>query len=186
MCPLPRWIAGAATVAMLAGHGRPLQAEPQANAGVLPGLCIRAAGDAGPACLALELQGDVMLGRESSADVGWGPQLAVGTHGGSDLRLRAGASVQLPLDRLQLVVTPGPYLRVGEETEPGLAARLFLGSRSYNHTGNYIAAFGLVAGFDAGFGQLGERSIVLGAHLDGMWLSLPLIALVSWLRGGGE
>lgn len=158
-------------------------AEPQANVGLLPGMCLRTGDEAGPACLAFEVQGDVMLGRESASDVGWGPALAVGTYGGDDVRLRTSAGVQLPLEPLQFVVTPGPYLRAAETLEFGAGVRLFVGSRSYNHTGNYIAVFGLVAGVDIGLGDNRERSFVLAAHLDGMWLSLPLVALASWLRG---
>jgi hypothetical protein len=123
-----------------------------------------------------------MFARSSARDVGWGPALEVGTVAFDDLRFRFGPQVQLPFDDLSVVLTPSGYLRIAHRGGSGVAARAFVGTRSYNYGGNYAAAFGVVGGVDWALAGHRERNVMVGLHIDGMWSAIPLIALVSWLR----
>ncbi len=157
-----------------------LRASPQLNTGVIPGVSADLAEPSG-AELWLSLRGDVMFGRASVNDIGYGPAVELSTASFDDVRASVGGSLQLPLAPLQLVVSGAPYIRLGPRGDVGASSRVFIGSRSYNHSGSYVAAFGLSAGFDAGFGEASERRMLLAAHLDGMWLALPWVMLISWL-----
>ncbi len=157
-------------------------ARPQANVGVLPGVCGAFQESAGPVCFHGAVSADVMFGRDSARSWGIGPALQLATAGFDDVRLHVGGSLQVPLADLQLVVSPLPYYRFAPDAEFGAGLRAFIGSRSYNYTADYVAAFGLEAGLDWGFGAARERQVVIAAHLDGMWMAVPIIALVSWLR----
>ncbi len=167
---------GAAVVAVAVDAA----AEPQLNVGVLPGLCLELS-EPSDACFALAVRGDVMYGRQGIGDHGVGPALELGTMSFDDIRLAPGVSVQVPLGALQLVLSPGGFVRAADRWDVGPNLRAFIGSRSFNHSGSYVAAFGLSAGVDWGLRDVAERRFVIAAHLDGMWLALPWMALISWL-----
>jgi hypothetical protein len=180
------WLAALGVAVFGALASSSAAAAPQANIGLLPGLCARARTANSEACFSGALHADVMFGRERANSLGYGPWMQVGTAGFEDLRLYAGGAVQLPVAPVQLVLSGAPYHRIGEVSEPGLGARLFVGSRSYNYGGSYIAVFGLTGGIDWGFGDLKERNVLVAAHLDGMWLAIPVMVLVSWIRGPSD
>jgi len=138
------------------------------------------------------LRGDVLFGRSTSSDFGVGPYLEVSTHAFDEVQFGGGISTLLPITQaLPLVVSAGGYGRYGGRfgsepyaLEPGVAGALFFGSRSYNYHAGYVIAAGLLAQFRYGLGASGETSIVVGAQLDLVALSLPFQLLVNALRGG--
>jgi len=83
-----------------------------------------------------------------------------------------------------LGLSAGAYARKSElGWEPGLAARLFFGSRSYNFHSSYGIATGLLAGVDYGLGDSKEILIVIALQLDGLLTTLPFVAAYEWVRG---
>lgn len=149
----------------------------------------------------LGLHGDVLFGRERNSDFGLGPYAEVLTNGFDEIQFGGGVSGLLPiLDTFPLVLSLGGYGRaasgygrgpivVGRETgelelEPGLAAQLFFGSRSYNFHAPYVMTAGLIGQMRYGLGPSRETSIVVGAQVDVAILSLPFVFLINAMRGG--
>ncbi|UQA61487.1 hypothetical protein [Polyangium aurulentum] len=138
------------------------------------------------------LRGDVLFGRGTSTDFGVGPYLEVSTLAFDEIQFGGGISTLFPVTQaLPLVVSAGGYGRYGGRfgsepyaLEPGVAGALFFGSRSYNYHAGYVMAAGLLAQFRYGLGASGETSIIVGAQLDLVALSLPFQLLVNALRGG--
>lgn len=129
------------------------------------------------------LRGDVLWGRRSPFDWGFGPMFGVSTNHFRDLNLAAGGSLLIPVSEyLPFVVQAGPYLRKEDAWAPGVFASLFWGSRSFNYHGIYGMAGGLVAEARYGFGDTKERSIVLAAHLDLQAVALPVVLLINAFR----
>ncbi len=170
-------------VAFLVGAPSVSWAAPQVNAGWIPGVCALLGADPAKACFELSGHADVMFGRSSARDLGFGPSLEVGTVAFDDVRLRLGPQLQLPAGDLSVVLTPSGYWRFAADTGGGIAGRAFVGFRSYNYGGEYVVAFGVVGGGDYGLGELRERNLMIGLHLDGMWSAIPFLALASWLSG---
>lgn len=138
----------------------------------------------------LGLKGDVMFGRDDPWDFGVGPYLELGTFAFDELQLGAGASVHLPIhETFPFVASVGPYARYGDDPfglEPGIAAALFWGSRSYNFHDNYIMAVGLSVGYRASFGESKASALLVNAHVDLALLGLPFVALVGAIAGPSE
>lgn len=155
----------------------------QWHVGVLPGLGLEANGSTRFG-FSGALSGDVLFGQKRTGQWGFGPAVEIGTFAFDDLRLSSTLAVQLPTDPIQLGLSLGPQLQsVTDALNPAVAARAFLGYRSYNHTGSYATAFGLGAGLDQRLDGNNGSVWSVSLHLDGMWLSLPFVALASWLRG---
>ncbi len=156
----------------------PANSAPQINVAVQPGLAHL--DDSGLAFYGA-VAGDVLFTRARTLDAGVGPRLEVGTVAFDDLRLAAGPTLLLHLSPLEVQPSLSALLRVNDAAlSGGLSARVFVGVRPYNHTHPYGAAFGLSLGLDQLlYGAERERAIVLAAHLDAMWLSLPFLALAS-------
>jgi hypothetical protein len=131
------------------------------------------------------LRGDVLFGRSRDSDLGVGPAVELGTAAFSDVRLTLGPTVFLPIgDVLGLAATPALLARRDDGvTSLGASGRLFAGIRAMNHYGEYSMAGGLVLGFDRDLGDSGETAVVIAAHVDGLVLAVPVMLLVSWLRG---
>jgi len=134
----------------------------------------------------LGLRGDVMFGRKTPKDFGIGPYLEVATHAFDELQFGTGASLLLPITQaFPLVLSTGAYGRYAPKQglEPGIAAALFWGTRSYNFHGSYIMTAGLLTQFRYGLGPSGESSIIISAQIDLVALSLPFQLLINALRG---
>ena len=167
-------------------------AEPQVNTGLTIGGA--AAGVDGGFFeqpeFVLGLRGDVMFARDDPWDFGVGPYLEIGTFAFDELQFGGGASVHLPVhETFPLVASMGPYARHGDDDfglEPGIAAALFWGSRSYNFHENYIMAVGLSVGYRASFGESKESALLVTAHLDLAMLGLPFVALVGAIAGPSD
>ncbi len=135
----------------------------------------------------LGIRSDVLFGRSNVSSFGFGPYAEVATHAFDEIQFGAGAATLLPiLDGFPIVVSAGAYGRYARVIglEPGVAASLFWGPRSFNHHNAYNMAGGLLAQFRYGLGASGETSIVICAQLDVVALSLPVQFLVNALRGG--
>lgn len=135
----------------------------------------------------LGARGDVMFGRSNVSSFGAGPYAEVLTHDFNELQFGAGGATLLPIiDGFPLVFSLGAYGRYAPVVgiEPGVAASVFWGPRSYNHHGAYNMAGGLLAQFRYGFGDSGETSIIISAQLDVVALSLPIQFVVNAIRGG--
>lgn len=146
------------------------------NAGVVPGIDWRP-----DSKVAFDgaVVSDVLFGRTGDTTLGWGPRLELGTRAFDDLRLAAGLSVQLPTDPLAVVVSGHGLLQTNDgASHPGVGGRLFLGVRPYNYYGWYGAAAGLSIGVDHVF-SADVTTLVVAAHLDAMWLSLPGLVLAN-------
>jgi hypothetical protein len=187
-----RFARGASFVPLLAVLLKPAlcSAEPQATAG----LTIGAAG-AGKdrqiwdeTLFHLGVRGDVLFGRSKASDFGFGPYLELSTHAFREVQFGGGLSLLLPVvEFLPIVVSVGAYGRKGDDAfgvEPGVAAELFWGTRSYNFHANYVMTAGLIAEMRYGLGDSRETSIVVGAQLDFVAMSLPVLFLINAIRGG--
>lgn len=161
-------------------------AEPQANIGLRPGVV--GVGDDqwwDRTRFHLGLHGDVVYGRKRNTDFGAGPYAELLTQA-SSLQGGAGLTIHVPTHSyVPLLVSAGAYERWHPDAgwSPGLAAQLFVGSRSYNYHSTYVMAGGLVAQVRYGVGAVEERSIVIAAHLDGQVLSLPFLLVYEALSG---
>jgi hypothetical protein len=161
-------------------------AQPQWNVGVLPGVCVSAAGDefARSTRLYGAVRADLLLGRRGSDDFGYGPFVDVGTLAFSELRTGGGGSALLPVwHGYPLVLSVGAYARhASARWEPGLASWVFVGARGHNYHSSYSPALGVSIGYQQGLGETREHAAILAAHLDGMLLALPAIVGYEWLR----
>ncbi|MCC6551503.1 MAG: hypothetical protein IT372_00600, partial [Polyangiaceae bacterium] len=173
-------LALAAIPALLAASGA-ARAEPQWTAGLTAGAAGVAVDRAfwDRTVFHLGLRGDVLFGRDENADVGAGPYAELLTHAFDEVQLGAGGSLLLPvLDSLPIVLSAGAYARKGDDdfgVEPGLAAALFWGSRSYNFHSDYVMSGGLLAEMRLGLGESKETSIVVGAQLDLALMAMPIV-----------
>lgn len=199
--PLFRRAVAVLAGALVAAYAAPAQAEPQATVG----LTVGAAG-AGlyrsiwqSTAFHLGIHGDVLFGRSSNADFGIGPYAEILTNGFDEIQFGGGLSGLLPVfDTFPIVISAGAYGRQasrppellpaveGFGLEPGLAAELFFGSRSYNFHAPYVMTAGLIAQMRYGLGPSRETSIVLGAQVDFAILSLPFVLLINAARGGSS
>jgi hypothetical protein len=201
----PQFVRAAAAVvgALVLAPSAAAQADPQATVG----LTVGAAG-AGlnrsiwqGTAFHLGIHGDVLFGRERNSDFGIGPYAEVLTNGFDEIQFGGGVSGLLPiLNTFPLVLSLGGYGRAAGgygrgpiifggatgviELEPGLAAELFFGSRSYNFHAPYVMTAGLIGQMRYGLGPTRETSIVVGAQVDFAILSLPFVFLINAIRGG--
>lgn len=128
------------------------------------------------------LVGAAMFGAPNSSASSFGPRVEVGTFAFDTLRFALGPSIHVPVEPLAL----GFAVHVSGNNDSdglgvGIGARGFLGFRPYNHYGPYAATGGITLGVDQWFG-LGP-SFMVGAQLDAMWLSIPVLALAELFRG---
>lgn len=128
------------------------------------------------------LYGDVLLGRQSSNDIGVGPYFTVTTEAFSDLRLSAGPTLLVPVSSLVTQWSLGPYAVVTSPHASGVHGQLFIGGRSYNHYAPYSSAIGLVLGVDYGLGARHELVTSAAVALDLAYLALPFLFLYGSLQ----
>lgn len=125
--------------------------------------------------------GAAMFGEPRSSAWTLGPRLEVGTFAFDTLRVALGPSLHIPIEPFAL----GVALHIAGNSERtgvalGVGARGFLGFRPYNHYGPYAATGGITLGLDHWLGV--GPSFTLGAQLDAMWLSLPILAIGELFR----
>jgi hypothetical protein len=160
-------------------------ARPEWHVGLQPALALDAPhGELRPAFLPSATL-DFTFGRERAGQVGWGPLVELGSWAFNDVRATALGQLIAPLDALDLGVAAGPQWQFGSPGGAAIAGRAFFGYRAFNHTSPYGTGFGVFAGLDLPLHQAPPTGLV-GLHLDGMWASLPFLALASWIRGAPE
>ncbi|KYF62823.1 hypothetical protein [Sorangium cellulosum] len=178
----------AALLGIVLAHGT-ARAEPQASVGVTLGVA-----GAGldrhlwdTTLFHAGMRGDVLFGRAANDELGVGPYVELLTHAFDEIQLGAGISALAPiLDVFPLVVSTGLYGRWSEDAEgpePGVAAALFWGGRSYNFHSSYSMSTGLLAQMRIGLGASKETSIVLAAQLDVALLGLPFVYAINAIKG---
>ncbi|WP_433930960.1 hypothetical protein AB3662_42925 [Sorangium cellulosum] len=178
----------AALLGIVLAHGT-ARAEPQASVGVTLGAA--GAGLDGhlwdTTLFHAGMRGDVLFGRAANDEFGVGPYAEVLTHAFDEIQLGAGISALAPvLELFPLVVSTGLYGRWSEDAEalePGVAAAVFWGARSYNFHSSYSASAGLLAQVRIGLGDSKETSVVLAAQLDVALLGLPFVYAINALKG---
>lgn len=170
-------------------------AKPQGNASIISGVCGSGSRSAlwERTCWYNALHADILFGRERNSDIGVGPYVEVATLGFEDLRLGGGGSLQLPIHHyVPAVLSLGGYAKyysfssdAGEEGrwEPGLAADLFVGARSFNFHSDYVMVGGLSLGARYGLGDSEEVSFIIAAQIDTAALWLPGLFIYQWLKG---
>ncbi|MFO0586294.1 MAG: hypothetical protein U0441_02080 [Polyangiaceae bacterium] len=147
----------------------------------------------------LGARGDMLFGRNGSNGFGVGPYLEVMTHDFGELQTGGGASVLFPVMELFPIVlsgggyvripwrsTPGPIAESKYGVEPGLAASIFLGTRSYNFSNSYEITVGLLGEARVGLGESHETSFVVAAQLDFAALWVPVVFIVHGLQESPE
>lgn len=147
----------------------------------------------------LGARGDVMFGRDGSKGFGAGPYAEVLTHDFGELQTGAGASLLLPVTELYpIVVSAGGYLRIPWQSgpgpladksygvEPGIAATIFFGTRSFNFHTSYELTVGLTGQARLGLGESRETSFVVAAQIDMAAIWVPIVFIVHGLQESPE
>lgn len=171
------------------GVPRSAHADPQGNVGLtIGGGAVGAEGRFWDhAEFHMGLHGDVMFARDDPWDFGVGPYLEIGTFAFDEFQFGGGPTFHIPVhETWPLVASLGAFGRIGDDDfglEPGLAAGLFWGSRSYNFHGDYIMAAGLSVGFRQVLGESRESTLLVAAHIDLLALGIPFVLLINALRG---
>jgi hypothetical protein len=168
------------------------RADPQATVGLVAGVAAR-----GQHSRVFEepafhggVHGDVLFGRASQTDFGVGPYVEVLTQQFDDFQMGGGASFLFPIfDSFPLVASVGGFMRVADDdfdVQPGIATTLFFGGRSFNYSGPYGMAFGLVAQARIGLDDRRQSSFVLAVQLDTAFLASPVLFLIEAIDGGSR
>ncbi len=180
-------LVGAALVLPRTAHAEEVgPTRTQVNAGLRGGLTGQGTGGAWPETLFfLGLSGDALFGRRSPRSFGFGPAIGASSSGFRDLTGTLGASLLLPVhDYLPFVLSAGPTVRHHETygNDAGAYASLFWGSRSFNYTGTWGLAGGIVLEGRKTFTNTADHALIVSAHIDLQILTLPAVFLLNALR----
>jgi hypothetical protein len=198
------WLSGGALLAALAiscASAPAFATSPQLGVGVTVGAA--GVGQQGHiwdhTVMHLGARGDVMFGRNGPGTFGMGPYVEVMTHDFGELQTGAGASLLIPvLELYPIVVSGGGYLRVPWQApggpladkhygvEPGVAATLFLGTRSFNYSNSYEITVGLIGQARFGLGESRETSFVVAAQLDMAAIWVPIVFIYHGVQESPE
>ncbi len=127
--------------------------------------------------LALGAHADVVFGRETFRDFGWGPHLGFSAPDLGEMQVDAGLSVLLPVgEAFPIVVSMGPWVGTGEG-QAGALGRVFWGARPVNAHAAYVTTIGVF--FEGKASLVGDRGADLSAGLaaDGFALLYPFVVL---------
>ncbi len=147
----------------------------------------------------LGARGDMMF-RNGSTTFGVGPYVELMTHDFGELQAGAGGSLLIPITELYpVVLSGGGYLRVPWQespagpladrrygVEPGLAATIFVGTRSFNWHNSYEITVGLIGQARVGLGESHETSFVVAAQLDMAALWVPVVFVYHGVQESPE
>lgn len=158
----------------------------QVNAGLRGGVTGQGTGSLWPETLFfLGVHGDAIFGRRSPRSFGFGPAFGASSSGFRDLTGTLGASLLLPAHHyLPFVLSAGPTIRHHETygTDAGAYASLFWGSRSFNYTGTWGLAAGLVLEGRKTFTGPADHALILSAHIDLQIMAMPALLIINALR----
>jgi hypothetical protein len=133
------------------------------------------------------LRGDALFLRTAPDSIGFGPAVEIGTVGFSDVRFHGGVEVLFPFAEFFAVsAAPAGFVRSSSQgAVGGVSGRLLAGVRAYGYT-EYSLSGGLLFGFDQDLGGPKQHAIVIGAQVDGLVLALPVLFVISALRGSHD
>jgi len=176
-------------VAALA-FARPAQADPQFSSGLTIGggaAYLRTRGPLG--VFTMGFHGDVLFFRKSDRDFAFGPYVQALTVAFETFEFGGGVSFLIPVsEHFPLVLSAGLHARafdnnsLGVGWEPGMHARIWMGSRSYNFHSIYGLAAGLFVEGRYGLGDGQQADILGGAEIDLEIFALPFVLLYNALR----
>lgn len=174
--------AGAASIcalAVLLGSAGSAGARPQITSGVTTGAAftdLRA--ENGPR-LAYQLGGrlDLLFGRTGPRDMAVGPYLEITTAAFDTFETGGGVAWLVPTGPTAFVFSGGAFARKSRfGFDPGAAATIFWGSRSFNYHSAYAVGAGLFAQGRYGLGgEDRQADAVLGVQVDLEYLVLPWV-----------
>lgn len=179
--------AAALAVGLLAfALAHPAEARPQISSGVTTGVALtdfRA--DNGPR-FAYQLGGrlDLLLGRTGPTDMAIGPYLELTTAAFDTFEAGGGVAWLVPTGSPAFVFSAGAFARTSRfGVEPGAAATIFWGSRSYNFHSSYAIAAGLFLQGRYGLSGDGKQAdAVAGVQLDLEYFALPFVFAYEAIR----
>ena len=155
----------------------PAAATPQITSGLTTGLATTDLRTNGPR-LAYHLGGrlDVLFLREKPRDMAVGPYLDVASEAFDTFESGGGVAWLVPLDATAFVFSAGGFARKSAVGwNPGTAATIFWGSRSFNYHSAYALGIGLFVEGRYGFGDTKQADAIAGVQLDLEYLALPFV-----------
>lgn len=125
----------------------------------------------------LGLHGDVLLLRKRDGQFDLGPYVEVLTRNFETFEAGGGASVLLPItEAVPVIVSGGPFARGGRRGfDAGVAAEVFVGSRSFNYHSVYGFAVGGFFQARAGLGPIKQLDLIWGLQIDLELVALPFL-----------
>jgi hypothetical protein len=163
---------------MLAASSAPASALPQITAGATTGLALTdARAENGPR-VAYHLGGrlDLLFLRDGPREMALGPYVEMLTAGFDTFEGGGGLAWLIPTGPTAFVFSGGGFARTSRfGWEPGVAATIFWGSRSYNFHSAYAVGFGLFAQGRYGLGDGKQADAIFGVQLDLEYLALPFV-----------
>ena len=155
------------------------EGRPQFSSGVTTGVAftdLRA--DNGPR-VAYQLGGrlDLLFGRAAPSDMAIGPYLELTTAAFDTFEAGGGVAWLVPTGSPAFVFSAGGFARTSRYgVEPGAAATIFWGARSYNFHSSYAIAAGLfVQGRYGLVGDGRQADALAGVQLDLEYFALPFV-----------
>ena len=164
----------------------PAHADPQFSSGLTIGggaAYLRTRGPIG--VFTMGFHGDVLFFRKSDRDFAFGPYVEALTVAFETFEFGGGVSFLIPVtEHFPLVLSAGLHARAFENNgwEPGMHARIWMGSRSYNFHSLYGLAAGLFVEGRYGLGDGQQADILGGAEIDLEIFALPFVLLYNALR----
>jgi hypothetical protein len=156
-------------------------AEPQASVGLTGGFAVtNLRDDSGPRpAFHVGLRGDLLFLRAREKDMAIGPYVEALTERFNSTDFGAGIEWLVPaIPAFPFVVSAGGFAHDAPGFggyQPGVAATIFFGPRSYNFFSSYGLANGLFAQARYGLGDAKETDLLFGVQVDLAVLALPWI-----------
>ena len=156
-------------------------ADPQLSAGVTTGFALTdlRASNGPRAAYTLGGRFDFLFGRSAPRDMAVGPYLEILTTAFDSIEGGGGVAWLVPTGSTGFVFSAGAFARsTGWGVEPGGAATIFWGSRSFNYHSAYTVSAGLFAQGRYGLGGSDiskQADVLFGAQIDLEYVALPFV-----------
>jgi hypothetical protein len=173
-----RSLASFAAALVLLAFATTSEARPQISSGLTTGAAftdLRA--ENGPR-VAYHLGGrlDLLFGREGPHDMAIGPYVELMTQAFDTIETGGGVAWLVPTGSAGFVFSGGGFARSSRfGLEPGVAATIYWGARSYNYHSSYAISAGLFAQGRYGLGDGHQADAIVGVQLDLVYLALPWV-----------
>ena len=157
----------------------PALAAPQVSAGLTTGAALTDMRASNGPRLAYHLGGrlDMLLLRERAGTMAVGPYVDVATAAFDTFETGGGLEWLIPAGDTAFILSGGAFARTSRfGWEPGAAATIFWGSRSFNYHSTYSLGLGLFAQGRYGLAGDGKQAdAILGVQVDLQYLALPFL-----------